>query len=93
MVHVHKFPLHRNSRAVCLVLIQHGADVHLQDMDGDTPLMLAEGTELKHAIMSEEKKKKKLGGGGMHYPGVNFRPCGKGHHTCRFYIIIIINTG
>ena len=55
VVHVHKFLLHRNNRAVCLVLIQHGADVHLQDTDGDTPLMLAEGTDLKQAMMSEEK--------------------------------------
>ena len=45
--------LFRNSRSVCLVLIQYGADVHLQDGDGDTPLMLAEGTDLKQAMMSE----------------------------------------
>lgn len=39
---------------MCLVLIQYGADVHLQDGDGDTPLMLAEGTDLKQAMMSEQ---------------------------------------
>lgn len=42
----------RNSRAVCLVLIQYGADINQQDEDGDTPLMLAEGTELKQAMTS-----------------------------------------
>lgn len=39
---------------MCLVLIQYGADVHLQDGDGDTPLMLAEGTDLKQAMMSKQ---------------------------------------
>ena len=48
------FYLFRNSRSVCLVLIQYGADVHLQDGDGDTPLMLAEGTDLKQAMMSKQ---------------------------------------
>ena len=37
-----------------MVLIQYGADVHLPDGDGDTPLMLAEGTDLKQAMMSEK---------------------------------------
>ena len=37
---------------MCLVLIEYGADINQQDGDGDTPLMLAEGTELKQAMMS-----------------------------------------
>ena len=42
---------------MCLVLIQYGADVHQQDGDGDTPLMLAEGTDLKQTMMSEQTNK------------------------------------
>ena len=44
---------HRNSRAVCLLLVQYGADINQEDGDGDTPLMLAEGVELKQAMMSK----------------------------------------
>ena len=43
----------RGSRAVCLVLTEHGGDIHLQDADGDTPLELAGTAELKQAMMGE----------------------------------------
>ena len=54
--HVHhtpSLPPSRGSRGVCLVLIEHGADIHLADADGDTPLMLAEDTDFKEAMISE----------------------------------------
>ena len=35
---------------MCLVLIEHGADIHLKDSDGDSPLMLADSDELKEVM-------------------------------------------
>ena len=32
---------------VCLVLVKHGADIHKEDTDGDTPLRLAKNDDLK----------------------------------------------
>ena len=51
--HTPSLPLSRGSRAVCLVLIERGADIHLADADGDTPLMLVEDTDFKEAMISE----------------------------------------
>ena len=32
---------------VCLILVKHGADIHKEDTDGDTPLRLAKSNDLK----------------------------------------------
>ena len=32
---------------MCLVLVKHGADIHKEDTDGDTPMKLAKNAELK----------------------------------------------
>ncbi len=34
-----------------MVLVEYGADIHQPDNDGDTPLSLAESTDLKQTIM------------------------------------------
>ena len=43
---------HSNHLAVCCVLALKGADIYMQDIDGDTPLSLG-NTELKEAILCE----------------------------------------
>lgn len=42
---------HKGCKPVCLVLVEHGADIYKEDADGDTPLSLADGAELKQALM------------------------------------------
>ncbi len=36
-----------------MVLVEHGADIHRVDNDGNTPLSLAENTELKQSMMGK----------------------------------------
>ena len=36
-----------------MVLIEYGADLHMEDGDGDTPLSLADSAELKQAMLGE----------------------------------------
>ena len=41
---------HAGYTAVCCILAEHGADPHLKDSDGDSPLQLC-SSELKTAIL------------------------------------------
>ncbi len=43
--------MYRNSRGICQVLVEHGADIHQANSDGATPFSLAESQELKQNMM------------------------------------------
>ena len=67
---------------VCLVLVKHGADIHLEDADGDTPLKLAQNEDLKRDMRSKSMQISKFAlTGKWEGPLINFAcsapiPCG-----------------
>lgn len=42
---------HRGNKKVCMLVVRFGGGIHQVDMDGDTPLDLAETAELKQAML------------------------------------------
>ena len=41
---------HKGYKKVCVMLVKFGADIHERDLDGDTPVDLAESPDLRQAM-------------------------------------------